>query len=133
MIERRKIVLGSDTHRKFVGSLVASLDAGCMVTIEPPGRTLSQNDAFHAICDDIAKSDVEWFGKRRSAEEWKVLLVSAHSSATKHGCDMVQGLEGELVQLRESTARMSKERASSLLEYTVAWCASHGVTLKDGQ
>ncbi len=129
--ERRKIVLGSETHRQFVGTLVATSSPGCIVTIDPPRRTINQNDAFHALCGDIAAAGIEWFGKKRTAEEWKVLLVSAHSSATKQGCDMVQGLEGELVQLRESTARMSKARGSSLLEYATAWAVSHGVKLPE--
>lgn len=130
-MERRKLILGSETHRQFVGALVATSPAGYIVTIDPPRRTINQNAAFHALCGDIAASGFEWFGKKRTAEEWKVLLVSAHSSATKQGCDMVQGLEGELVQLRESTARMSKARGSSLLEYATAWAVSHGIKIKD--
>jgi hypothetical protein len=40
---------------------------------------------------------------------------------------MVPGLEGEFVNLRESTALMSKARAASLIEYALAFCAMHGV------
>lgn len=37
-------------------------------------------------------------------------------------------LEGRgLVQLRESTAAMSKDRAASLISYVEAWAASNGV------
>lgn len=133
VIDRRKIVLGSEDHRKWVGSLVATSRPGSVVTIDPPRRTIDQNSAFHAICGDIAKSGHEWFGKARSQDEWKVLLVSAHASATGTGCDMVQGLEGELVQLRESTAAMDKARSSSLIEYTVAWCVSHDIKLRDAE
>ena len=129
--DRRKLVLGSETHRQFVGSLVATSPPGSVVTIDPPRRTLDQNAFFHSLCGDIAKSGYEWFGKRRTQTEWKVLLVSAHASATGTGCDMVQGLEGELVQLRESTAEMDKPRSSSLIEYTISWCASHDIKIRD--
>ena len=64
-------------------------------------------------------------GKRRTADEWKVLLVSGHSVATKRGAEIVPGLEGEFVNLRESTASMDKARGSSLIEYTMAFMANH--------
>ena len=40
---------------------------------------------------------------------------------------------GFLLNLRESTARMSKARMASLLDYVMAWCADHDVELKDAQ
>lgn len=98
---------------------------GHKVVISEQTRSGEQNAIFHALCGDIAKSGIEWMGKRRSADEWKVLLVSGHSVATKHGADIVPGLEGEFVNLRESTAAMSKSRGSSLIEYTMAFMANH--------
>ena len=101
--------------------------------VRPESRSLDQNAHFHALCGDIARSGIEWFGKPRKADEWKVLLVSGHAKATKQEADVVPGLEGELVNLRESTARMSRQRASSLIEYTLAFCAEHGVELRDSR
>lgn len=94
---------------------------GWAVTVAEEVRNNEQNAKFHAICSDLAKSGREWMGKRRTAEEWKVLLVSGHAVATKQGSDMVPGLEGEFVNLRESTARMSKSRISSLIDYALAF------------
>jgi hypothetical protein len=90
-------------------------------------RSLDQNAKFHALCEDIAKQKIEWAAKPRTAAEWKVLLVSGHAMATKEGAEMVPGLEGEFVNLRESTAKMSKQRSASLIEYTLAFCAHNGV------
>lgn len=104
-----------------------------VLEVRPENRTLDQNAHFHALCGDIARSGIEWFGKTRKADEWKVLLVSGHAKATKQEADVVPGLEGELVNLRESTARMSRARASSLIEYTLAFCAEHGVELRDAR
>lgn len=98
---------------------------GFAVTVAEPTRNLEQNAKFHALCSDLAKSGIEWMGKRRTAEEWKLLVVSGHAVATKQGADMVPGLEGEFVNLRESTASMSKSRISSLIEYAQAWIAEH--------
>lgn len=100
---------------------------GYMVIIKEPTRNSEQNAKFHALCSDIARSGLQWAGKRRTAAEWKVLLVSGHATATKEGSEMVPGLEGEFVNIRESTALMSVKRSSSLIEYTLAFCAMHGV------
>ena len=99
------------------------------LTIARATRSSDQNAKFHALCDDVAKSGAKWAGKTRTAAEWKVLFVSGHGIVTKEGSDMVPGLESEFVNLRESTARMSIARSSSLIEYTVAWCATNEVRL----
>lgn len=117
-----------DQARARAVEAVAKAPDGLVVTISEPTRTGGQNAKFHAICTDLARSGVEWAGKRRPAEAWKVLLVSGHAFATKEGAEMVPGLEGEFVNLRESTARMSVKRGASLIEYSLAWCAQHGVT-----
>lgn len=119
------------TARRLAINAIASAEDGMVVTLRKPKRSLDQNAKFHAICDDIAKSKIEWFGRPRSPEEWKVLLVSAHAAATGKGCEMVQGLEGELVQVRESTAAMTVARGSSLIDYAVAWATQHGIKLRD--
>jgi len=100
---------------------VRAASDGFAVTVAEPTRNLEQNAKFHALCSDLAKSRREWMGKPRTADEWKVLLVSGHAVATKQGAEMVPGLEGEFVNLRESTASMSKSRISSLIDYAQAF------------
>ena len=94
-------------------------------------RTLEQNSRFHAICDDIAKAGFVWHGKKRNAEQVKVLLVSGHAMATGEGAEVVAGLEGEFINLRESTALMSVKRSSSLIEYATAFAVMNGIKLND--
>ena len=94
-------------------------------------RTLEQNAKFHSICDDIAKAGFVWHGKKRNAEQVKVLLVSGHAMATGEGAEVVAGLEGEFINLRESTALMSVKRSSSLIEYATAWATLNGYKLND--
>ena len=95
-------------------------------------RTIDQNAIFHAICSDLEKSGMEWAGKPRRKDEWKVLLISGHAIATmEYMPELVEGLEGELINIRESTAKMSKERASSLIEYSLAWAAQNEIPLND--
>lgn len=109
---------------------VAKAPDGFVVTIGPRKRSGDQNDHFHAICTDLANSPLQWFGKRRNKEEWKALLVSAHAKATNDDGEVIPGLEGELVAIRESTARMGVHRAASLITYALAYCDANGVELK---
>lgn len=106
---------------------VRSAPLGHRVTVKAAVRSLDQNAKFHALCEDIARSGARWAGKERDAAAWKVLLVSGHAVATKEGADIVPGLEGEFVNLRESTASMTKARSSSLIEYTLAFCAENDI------
>lgn len=104
---------------------------GFFVHIGPAGRSQEQSRLFHALCGDIAKAGARWAGKRPNARQWKALLISAHAVATKGDCEIIAGLEGEPVLIRESTADMSMERMGSLIEYTMAWCAMNGVEVAE--
>lgn len=118
--------------QSLAGFLTAESAAHALrVVVGEPSRTLEQNAKFHAICTDVAKSGTKWAGKPRSAAAWKCLLVSGHAIATGEGADVVPGLEGEFINLRESTALMSVRRGASLIEYTQAWCAGQGVKLRE--
>ena len=124
---RRTFVLSHDVARQRAVEAVRQAPDGYSVVVAEPRRNADQNAKFHAICSDLAKSAAQWAGKARTAEQWKVLLVSGHSVATKEGAEMVPGIEGEFVNIRESTALMSKARSSSLIEYALAFCAAHNV------
>jgi len=131
--DKRREIIKNTLHAELVASLVLGLEPGWVVTIAPPGRSLDQNAIFHAACDDIAKAKPEWNGLRMDAEDWKQLLILSHAVATQgDGIRLTQDLEGQgLVQLRESSARMSKARATSLIDYTISWATSHGIRLRD--
>ena len=103
-----------------------------VLEVRPETRSDQQNKLLHALFGDVAKQAL-WMGKKRTALEWKLLFVSGHSVATKEGADLVPGLEGEFLNLRESTARMSKSRMASLLEYVMAWAVDHGVELREAR
>lgn len=94
-------------------------------------RTDRQNRLLHALFADIARQ-AEFAGKKRSAEQWKQILVLGHGIATKEECEIVQ-IEGEAVALRESTAKMTKRRMASLLEYVIAYAATEGIELRDSR
>jgi hypothetical protein len=122
-----KFILVHDLARQRALDAVRSAPGGFEVLVKEPTRNGDQNAKFHALCTDLAKSGLEWAGKKRTAAQWKVLLVSGHATATKEGSEMIPGIEGEFVNIRESTALMSVRRSSSLIEYAVAFCAMNGV------
>ncbi len=112
--------------------LATPLDKDKPVTIRITDykRNLDQNAKFHTMLADIARQ-VQWCGKWLKPEQWKVLLISGHAVATKQEADVLPGLEGEYVNIRESSAQMSVKRMASLIEYTTAWAIGQGVRFTD--
>ena len=128
---KRTFFLVHTEARQGVARFAMNAPDGLMVVFSEPTRNSEQNAKFHAICSDIAKSGMEWAGKKRSAVQWKVLLVSGHAVATKAEFDMVPGLENEYVNLRESTALMSVKRSASLISYALAFADMNGIELSE--
>ena len=113
------------------GYLMAS-GAPMVLEVRPETRSDRQNRLLHALFGDVSNQS-EWMGKKRTPAEWKLLFVSGHAVATKQGADLVPGLEGEFLNLRESTARMGKARMASLLDYVMSWAVEHGVELREAR
>ena len=99
---------------------------GCEVVIKPKTRSGEQNALLHALLQQL-HAQCEFAGKQRSVNEWKLIMVSGHAIATNQRAEVVPGIEGEFLNLRESTAAMSVKRLSSLVEYVQAWAAMSGV------
>lgn len=125
-----KFILAHQTARARAKAAIDAAPIGYYVEIKEPTRNLEQSAKFHAICGDLAKQK-EFAGKKRKPETWKVILISGHSAATKESSEMAPGLEGEWLNLRESTAKMSVKRMASLIEYTLAYCAMNDVVLTE--
>lgn len=125
-----RLTITGDIARQAICKAVQSSEIGMVVSIGQPTRSSEQNAMLHPLLTDIANQK-EWMGKKRSMLQWKVIMVSAHAIATGEPAEMVIGLEGEVVNLRESTAAMSKKRFSSLMEYVLAWGANNGVKFSD--
>lgn len=130
--EKRFFVLRGLPHpsRSMAANACMSMPDGYVCKIEPDTRSGPQNRLFHQLCCDIAKQK-EFAGKLRKPAQWKILLISGHAVATKHGSEMVPGLEGEFCNLRESTAKMSVKRMASLIEYALCYCAMNEIILTE--
>ena len=101
-----------------------------VIEIKPLTRTIDQNAKLHAMFSEL-EDQAELNGQKFSADQWKCLMISAHTIATKEKCKMVIGIEGEIVNVRESSAKMSVARLCSLIEYIYAWGSGNGVVFKD--
>jgi hypothetical protein len=114
------------TNRRHIAEQVANLPEGHVIKAGPPTRSLEQNAMLHAMFGELEKKALH-YGQRRTAMQWKTLMISAHAIATGLGVEMVPGLEGEFVNIRESSANMTVARMTSLIEYINAWAAQNGV------
>lgn len=116
---------------EFILNLPTSKDKPMIVEIKSRGRSLDQNAKLHAMFGDIAASKLHFAGKERAPDEWKVILISGHSIATGGQGEVIAGIEGELICIRESSAAMSASRMASLIEYVSAFGAEHGIRFRD--
>lgn len=135
MSDSQTFRLVNSTVRDNACRAIMTAIPGMVVTIRAPTRNNDQNAKFHALVADIAKAKPEWNGVHMDADDWKALLIVSHAIATGGSSAqlrLVPDLEGNgFIQLRESSAKMSRERASSLIDYCTAWAVSHGVTLRE--
>ena len=115
-------ILAHDQARNRAIQAVKDAPIGYVVKIAEPTRNLEQSAKFHAVCAECSKH-ILFAGSMRTPDQWKMLLISGHSIATKQGSEMCPGIEGEWLNLRESSASMSKVRMSSLIEYATAFYA----------
>lgn len=129
MTEKRLMVVGL-SNRPYIKQQIDLLEVGDQVRVGPPDRLLVQNARFHAMCGDIAKQQ-KYLGRTLSLGQWKTLMISAHMIETGEGADIVPGLTGEFVNLRESSAAMSIRRMASLIEYVACWGAENNVQFRE--
>lgn len=131
MAERQTFILVTDRVRANAAKALAEAPAGYRVTVAPATRSNEQNDKLHAILSDLAASPIKWAGKRRSKDEWKAIVISGHAVATGSSGEVIPGMEGEFVAIRESSANMSVSRAASLITYLLAFCDTNDVELHE--
>ena len=119
-----------DNCINFIKDLQVDSKKPLSVIIKPKTRSIEQNAKLHALISEIAKQKT-YIGKHRSILTWKAIFVSGHNIASGNNVEMGVGLEGEVLNLRESTASMSVKRMISLIEYIQAWAIQNGVMLRD--
>ena len=125
MATTQAIINQSKLAWEVVGELLKS-NKTVFVEVRSITRSDEQNKKLHAMLGDISKQKT-FNGKRLNIEQWKMIFVSGHKVANSGNAEMAIGLEGEVINLRESTAKMSVSRLSSLIECISAWGAENDV------
>ena len=130
-MDKQKFIISSYANSVAAFQWIKSVGFGKAYILEVKEftRTDQQNKLLHALFGDLAHQ-TKWQNEKLTAEQWKILMISAHTIVTKEPNKMVIGLEGEVVNLRESSAKMSVARLNSLIEYVYAWGVSQGVKFK---
>lgn len=131
-MDKVTIRLASPPQRRLAVDALMKAPDGYNVTIQPDTRSLQQSAMLHALFGNISKQ-CNHFGRTLNPVQWKVMFISGHAVATGLGSDMVPGLEGEYVNIRESSAQMGVKRMASLLEYVLAFCTENNVRIPAGK
>lgn len=125
-MSRAVIILNGADARSKAKRWVDLAPINSRVEFKRARRTLDQNAALWARLTDIAEQ-VEWYGQKLSAEDWKDIM-----SASLRKARVVPGLDaGSFVPLGMRTSDMTKEEMSDLLELIAAFGAERGVIFHD--
>lgn len=125
-----RLAPGRPDIRQRAMEAVMNAPEGWIVEIKEPTRTLEQNAKLHGMLQDIS-SQSQYMNKRRGVEFWKGLFVSGWQIATGQKPEIVPGLEGEFINIRESTATMGVKKLSSVMEYIYPWAIENNVKFRD--
>lgn len=117
----RMIILTGPLARKAACQRVMEAPENWVVRITERTRSLDQNAKLWACLTDLAEQ-VEWYGTKLSAENWKDVLT-----ASLKRNKVVPGLDGGFVVLGQHTSKMTKAEFSELLELCMAFGAEHEV------
>lgn len=92
-----------------------------VLTVKPSTRSLEQNARMWAMLTEISEQ-VEWYGHRLTAEEWKDVFSAAMKRAK-----VVPGLDGGFVVCGQSTSKMTRAEMSEMQTLMEAFGAEKGV------
>jgi hypothetical protein len=126
-MDKLTIFLNSQ-NRRLAADAVNRRPDGDVLILQERMRSLPQNALLHHLFG-IAAKHATFHNRTLSPTQWKVLFISGHAIASGIGADMIPGLEGEFVNIRESSAQMGVRRMNSLIEYVTAWLTTNDVQL----
>lgn len=114
--------------RAYAAECLRRRPDGHMLVLQERTRSNHQNALLHHLFG-VAAKHAKFHGRTLTPTQWKVLFISGHAIASGIGADMIPGLEGEFVNIRESSAQMGVRRMNSLLEYVQAWMTTNDIPL----
>lgn len=121
---KRTYRLVHDEARRRAAHDCLSAEDGWVVTISEPTRNLQQNALMWPLLEDISRQ-VDWYGNRLTADEWKDVLTAALRKEK-----VVPGINGGFVVLGQRTSKMGKREFGELIELIYAFGTQHGVRFR---
>jgi len=126
MSTREIIQIKSNDDRQKVIRWAKGVSIGSTVEFRAPRRSNDQNALMWSLLTQISKQ-VEWFGKKRSPEDWKDLATAA-----LRGAEFVPGITpGTVVPLGMRTSQMTSAEISELIESLIAFGTERGVHFRE--
>lgn len=118
------VLVHAEARRRALEYVKNSPD-GYVVQVKPKTRSLEQNARLWALLRDVSEQ-VEWYGRKLSAAEWKDIFSAALKKQ-----DVVPGIDGGFVVMGQHTSLMSIKEMSDLMTLIESFGAARGVRFKD--
>lgn len=126
-MSRAVLILHRQSDRDRAASWVRQAPWGTRITFQEARRTTDQNARMWAMLTEVARQ-VKWHGQRLSADDWKLVFLSA----LKQELRMVPALDGRgFVQLGRSSSDLSVAEMGDLMDLIAAFGAREGVTFAE--
>jgi hypothetical protein len=125
---RATVQIKGQSERNLIARWAANVPAGTSVEFRAPRRSNDANALMWSLLTQLSKQ-LEWCGKKRSAEDWKDLTTAALRHA-----EFVPGITpGTVVPLGMRTSQMSSAEISDLIESIYAFGAERGVKFRESE
>lgn len=126
-MSRAVLILHRQSDRDRAASWVRQAPWGTRITFQEARRTTDQNARMWAMLTEVARQ-VKWHGQRLSADDWKLVFLSA----LKQELRIVPALDGRgFVQLGRSSSDLSVAEMGDLMDLIAAFGAREGVTFAE--
>lgn len=125
-VTRTTVPIKGEADRKLIARWAAGVPVGTTVEFRAPRRSNDSNALMWSLLTQIS-NQVDWFGKKRSPEDWKDLATAA-----LRGAEFVPGITpGTIVPLGMRTSQMTSAEISELIESLYAFGAERGVKFRE--
>ncbi len=124
-MSRATVTLNSRDRREQAARWCMNAPDGTRITFAEAKRSDAQNRLMWDLLTDVARQ-VPWHGVRLSADDWKIIFMSALNQEMR----LVPNLDGTgFINLGRSSSKLSKKEMTDLLELILKFCAERGVAV----
>ena len=124
---RALVTLRNKADRERASRWIEKAPFGTRVEFKASKRSLPQNDRMWAMLTDVA-TQLKWHSIGLTPDDWKLVFLDSLNRESR----FVPNIDGTgFVNLGRSSADLSKEEMSELIELIFAFGAQHGVKFNE--